>query len=99
MREISETFGHWLEAASREAEPDDEPSSVDLLAAAFRRLPPGAQQRVRRRLLDDCLRVLAAVDALRCERGASALRASGDERRVLEHMCDVLLTTVALDVH
>lgn len=99
MREISKTSDHWLEAASCEAEPDDEASSMDILAAAFRRLPPGAQQRVRRRLLDDCLRVLAALNGLPGGPGAGVLRVSGDERRVLEHMCDVLLTTVALDVH
>lgn len=98
MRDSSRELNDWLEAAASD-ELDRDSSSRDTLSAAFRRMPRGEQDKVRKRLLEDCLRTLAVRHGLLGKRGERALRWSSDERRLLEHMAGVLLTAVGLDAH
>lgn len=96
MRRDDAPFDDWAWGTSCEAGPSD---GHDDVAAIFRRLPPTVQARVHRRLLDGCLRALAASHGLWGRACVMSLSASRDERRALEHMCGTLLTTAALDVH
>jgi len=94
MRRNKQRALDWLWTAQSEHSPD-KPSPSDVLAAEFHRLPRSAQEEMRRRLLDDCLRTLAASHGLLGHSCAVWLNVSWDERHVLEQMSYALLTAVA----
>lgn len=94
MRRNKQRALDWLWTAQSECSPG-EPSSSDVLTENFHRLPRSAQEELRRRLLDDCLRTLAASHGLLGHSCAVWLNVSWDERHVLEQMSHALLITVA----